>query len=328
MAYDKCRAYLRSPRKISDSASPNQSVFLLLSPARAHSHAQQQPPEQHLMHGKTVVITGATSGIGELAARRLAAMGARIVLIARNKSRGEVAIARLRAIAPGIAHKVHYADLSKISGMRRVAAEVASEEQRIDVLINNAGAIFANRRLTEDGLEYTFALNHMAYFAVTEGLRARLTAAAPSRIVNTASAAHYGARLDFADLQSSKHYSALDAYGRSKLCNVLFTRELARRLEGTGVTANCLHPGFVATSFGDEAGGFISRFVWIAKRFAISPEKGAETLVYLASSPRVAGIAGAYFYRCRPIRPSDAARDDTAALLLWKCSAELAGRRD
>jgi len=277
------------------------------------------------MKGKTAVITGATSGIGAVAAKRLAAMGARIVLIARSRSRGEVALAGLRAVAPGLAHKVHYADLSKIAEVKRVAATIASEEPRIEVLINNAGAIFANRRVTEDGLELTFALNHMAYFIVTDALHERLLASAPSRIVNTASDAHQGASLDFGDLQSKQRYSAMKAYGRSKLCNILFTRELARRLQGTGVTANCFHPGFAATRIGDESGGLISSFAWIAKFFAISPAKGAETLVHLASSPRVESVSGGYFYQCRPISPSPPAQDDRAALELWEHSVGLAG---
>jgi NAD(P)-dependent dehydrogenase (short-subunit alcohol dehydrogenase family) len=145
--------------------------------------------------------------------------------------------------------------------MKRMAAEIVHKEPRIDVLINNAGAMFSSRRLTDDGLEYTFALNHMAYFIVTEGLRDRLLGSSPARIVNVASAAHQGVRLDFDDLQSAKGFGAMKAYGRSKLCNILFTRELARRLHGTGVTANCLHPGFVATRFGDQSGGVISRFL-------------------------------------------------------------------
>ncbi|MCI0598053.1 MAG: SDR family oxidoreductase [Beijerinckiaceae bacterium] len=277
------------------------------------------------MKGKTVVITGATSGIGAVAAERLAAMGARIVLIARSKSRGEIALARLRAIAPGLAHKVHCADLTQIAGMKRAAAEIAGEEPRIDVLINNAGAIFAGRRLTADGLESTFALNHMAYFIITDALRERLLASAPSRVVNTASDAHRGASLDFGDLVSEQRYSAMKAYGRSKLCNILFTRELARRLQGTGVTANCFHPGFAATRIGDESGGLISGFAWIAKFFAISPEKGAKTLIHLASSPRVEDVSGAYFYQCRPIAPSLSAQDGRAALQLWERSVALAG---
>ena len=277
------------------------------------------------MKGKTVVITGGTSGIGQIAAERLAQMGARIVLIARDKSRGEATLTRLHKRAPGLGHTVHYADLGRIPEMKSVAAEVAHKEPRIDVLINNAGAMFSSRRLTEDGLENTFALNHMAYFVVTEGLRERLLASSPARIINVSSAAHQGARLDFDDLQSAKGYGSMKAYGRSKLCNILFTRELARRLHGTGVTANCLHPGFVATRFGDQSGGVISRLVGLAKRFAISPEKGAETIIYLASSAAVTETTGEYFYKCQPIRQSLAAGDERAALLLWERSAALAG---
>jgi NAD(P)-dependent dehydrogenase (short-subunit alcohol dehydrogenase family) len=277
------------------------------------------------MKRKTVVITGGTSGIGEIAAERLAQMGARIVLIARDKSRGEATLARLHERAPGLGHAVHYADLARIPEMKRVATEIADSEPRIDVLINNAGGMFASRRLTPEGLEYTFALNHMAYFVVTEELRKRLLASSPARIVNTASAAHQGVRLDFDDLQLAKSFGPMKAYGRSKLCNILFTRELARRLHGTGVTANCLHPGFVATRFGDQSGGVISRFVGLAKFFAISPERGAETIIYLASSAAITETTGVYFYKCRPIAPSQAARDNGAALLLWERSAGLAG---
>ena len=168
------------------------------------------------MKGKTVVVTGGTSGIGEVAAVKLAEMGARIVLVARDRSRGDGTLARLRETAPGLAHTVHYADLTRISEMKRVAAEVAEAEPRIDVLVNNAGAMFSTRKLTEDGLEYTF----MAYFVVTQGLRERHVASAPARVVSTASAAHQGARLDFDDLQLAKSFSAMKAYGRSKLCNI------------------------------------------------------------------------------------------------------------
>ena len=277
------------------------------------------------MKGKTVVITGATSGIGEVAALTLAKMGARIVAVARSRQRGEATLAQLRSSAPGIAHAIHFADLLRLKEMKRVAAQIADQESRIDVLINNAGAIFARRQLTEDGLERTFALNHMAYFVVTDGLRERLLASGPARIINTASAAHLGANLDFDDLQSAKSYVAMKAYGRSKLSNILFTRELARRLRGSGVTTNCLHPGFVATRFGDQSGGLISRFVWLAKFFAMSPTKGARTIVYLASSPEVAEATGQYFYRCLPTTPSSLAQDDVTALELWHRSAALAG---
>jgi NAD(P)-dependent dehydrogenase (short-subunit alcohol dehydrogenase family) len=278
-----------------------------------------------VMQGKTVVMTGATSGLGEAAAIKLAQMGARIVMIARSESRAKATLARLEASGQGQAHSVHYADLTRISGMKCAAAGISQAEARIDVLVNNAGAIFDKPQLTEDGIERTFALNHMAYFVVTEGLRERLLASAPARIVNTASVMHAKADLDFSDLQSLKNYAPLKAYARSKLCNILFTRELARRLQGTGVTANCFHPGFTATRIGDESGGLISRFAWLAKYFAISPEKGAETLIYLASSPEAAKTTGAYFYQCRREAPSLAAQDDEAARQLWERSAGLAG---
>jgi NAD(P)-dependent dehydrogenase (short-subunit alcohol dehydrogenase family) len=276
------------------------------------------------MKGKVVVITGATSGIGEVAAQRLAAMGARLVLIARDRTRGEATLSRLPPGAGG-AHAIYYGDLSRISEMKRVAAEVAAAEPKIDVLINNAGALFNSRQLTEDNLEKTFATNHMAYFVLTLLLRAPLLAGSPARVVNTASDAHRGNTLDFDDLQAAKGYSAYRAYGRSKLCNILFTRELARRLSGTGVTANCLHPGFVATRFGDGSGGLISGVLRVAKILAISPEQGAETIVYLAASPDVAGRSGEYFHKCRPATPTAAARDDAAAQRLWTLSEKIAG---
>ena len=274
------------------------------------------------------MITGGTSGIGEVAAIALAKMGARIVLVARDKSRGEATLARLRDSAPGIAHSIHFADLLRLAEMKRVAAQIADHELRIDVLINNAGALFGTRNVTEDGLEYTFALNHLAYFVMTEGLRERLSASAPSRIISTASAMHQNAALDIDDLQSAKSFGATKAYSRSKLCNILFTRELARRLRGTGVTANCLHPGFVATRFGDQSGVLISPFVRLTKIFAISPAKGAETIIYLASSSEVSETTGQYFYKSAPTTPSSRAQDDRSALLLWQHSAALAGMKE
>ncbi len=278
------------------------------------------------MQGKVVVITGATSGIGEVAAQRLAGMGARLVLVARDKTRGEAAMTRLHDRNTEIAHSIHYGDLSRISEMKRLALEIAAAEPRIDVLINNAGAIFGSRRVTPDGLELTFATNHMAYFVLTIGLRERLFASAPARVVNTASNAHEGRKLNFDDLQSENDFSSLKAYGRSKLCNILFTHELSRRWSEKGVTANCLHPGFVATRFGDGSGGLISHALSLGKIFAISPQKGAETIVYLASSPDVAHASGGYYYKCLLITPSKEARDDDDAKRLWVESAELAGR--
>ncbi|HSZ07632.1 MAG TPA: SDR family oxidoreductase [Steroidobacteraceae bacterium] len=277
------------------------------------------------MKDKVVVMTGATSGIGAVAARRLAAMGARIVLIARDAARGQESLARLADGGAGVAHSIYYADLSRLSEAKRVAAQIAAAEPRIDVLINNAGALFGTRQVTADNLEQTFATNHMAYFVLTLGLREPLFAGSPARVVSTASAAHKGYTLDFDDLQATRGYSPIKAYGRSKLCNILFTRELARRWSGKGVTANCLHPGFVATRFGDGSGGWLSRVVRIAKIFAIPPEKGADTIVYLASSPEVGGRSGEYFYQCRPATPTAAAQDDAAAERLWMASAEIAG---
>jgi NAD(P)-dependent dehydrogenase (short-subunit alcohol dehydrogenase family) len=279
------------------------------------------------MRGKTVVITGGTSGIGEVAAETLAKMGARIVLIARDTLRGAAMLARLRSQAPNLAHAIYFADLTRLSEMKRVAAQIATTEPPIDVLINNAGAMFARRRLTEDGLETTFALNHMAYFVLSEKLHERLLAAGAARVINTSSASHRGATLDFDDLQSAKSFGPIRAYGRSKLCNILFTREPARRLRGAGVTVNCLHPGFVATRFGDQSGGLISHLTWFAKFFAISAAKGAETIIYLASAPEVAEITGQYFYKCLPIAPSSLALDDRLASMLWQRSTALAEPR-
>ena len=288
------------------------------------------------MKNKVVVITGATSGIGQVAAEKLAAMGARVVQVARDKQRGQAAITRLNQISPGISHTIYYADLSRLAEMKRVAAEIAQAEPRIDVLMNNAGAMFGTRQLTEDGLERTFALNHLSYFVMTQGLRDRLAASAPARVVNTASDAHTSGTVDFDDLQSEKTYRpnlkdwvryggpAFKVYARSKLMNILYTRELARKLAGTGVTANSLHPGFVATRFGDQTGGLIGFGVGIAKRFALTPEQGAETLVYLASSPDVAAMTGEYFHKCRPAIPSKEAQDDDKAQRLWLETSKIA----
>jgi len=277
------------------------------------------------MQGKTVVATGATSGIGAIAVVELARMGARIVFIARDAKRAEATLAKLEAVAPGRGHSAHIADLSLVAETRRVGGEIAAGEARVDVLINNAGAIFSDRRLTGEGLEMTFALNHMAYFTLTGCLRERLVASAPARVVSTASAAHAGARLDFDDLQCAGGFSGWKAYGRSKLCNILFTRELARQLAGTRVTANCLHPGFVASRFGKESGGWSAPLISLAQRFAISPEAGADTLVYLVSSPEVTSVSGEYFAKRKIRKPSAAARDDSAARMLWDKSEEIAG---
>ena len=277
------------------------------------------------MQGKVVVMTGATSGIGRLAAAELAALGARLVLVARDRGRADETLARLRERGAGEPHRAHIADLARLADMKRVAGEIAAAEPKIDVLINNAGNVFATRQLTEDGLERTFATNHVAYFVLANMLRERLIAAAPARIVNTASDAHRGQVLDFDDLQLTRGFRTYTAYGRSKLCNILFTRELARRLAGTGVTVNCLHPGFVRTNLGQREGGLFAGVARIAMMFGGPPERGAKTIVYLAASPEVASVSGGYFADGRPARPTLAAQDDASAGRLWAETSRLTG---
>ena len=277
------------------------------------------------MQGKTIVGTGATSGIGEAAVLALAGLGARIIFVARDEARAQATMRKLEARAPGLGHRMHLADLSSMAETRKVGEAIAMSEPRIDVLINNAGALFSVRRVTPEGLELTFALNHMAYFVLTRALRERLIASAPARIVSTSSTAHHGASLDFSDLQSAKGYSGLKVYGRSKLANILFTRELARRVAGTGVTANCLHPGAVATRFGSSSGGLPGLLIPFLRPFFISSDKGADTIVYLASSPEVANTIGGYFVKRKITEPSQAAQDAVAAKRLWEASEALAG---
>jgi NAD(P)-dependent dehydrogenase (short-subunit alcohol dehydrogenase family) len=278
------------------------------------------------MQGKTVVITGATSGIGEIAAIDLAKRGARIVFTARNPLRADAMMTQLSIANAAAKHAVHLGDLSRLAEMKRLAGEIAAGEPKIDVLINNAGALFSTRETTADGLEMTFATNHIAYFVVTNLLLDRLKATPGARIVSTASDAHKQGKLDFDDLQSEKSYSAFRVYGTSKLCNILFTRELARRLAGTGVTANCLHPGFVSTGFGDNNDGLWGFVIGIAKKLAaITPEDGAKTIGYLASAPEVAGQTGGYYYKSALATPTAAAQNDGDAKRLWDVSAKIAG---
>lgn len=279
------------------------------------------------MQGKTVVVTGGTSGIGEVAALRLAEKGARIVLIARDRARTATTLAKLKNANPAAMHAAHYGDLSALAEMKRVASEVAAAEPRIDVLVNNAGAVFLSRQTSVDGLEMTFATNHMAYFVVTNILLDRLKATPGARIVSTASDAHRSGKLDFDDLQSEKSYGSFRVYGTSKLCNILFTRELARRLDGADVTTNCLHPGFVGTRFGqNNASNVFTRLLRNAvMSLGISPEEGAKTIIHLASSPDVATISGEYFYKCKVAEPTAAAQDDDDAKRLWDVSTKIAG---
>ncbi len=275
------------------------------------------------MHGKTVVITGATSGIGQVAAETLARQGARVVFVARDAVKARAMLDRLIRANPDAAHDWVQADLSTIAAMKAAGEALLAKAARVDVLINNAGAIFDRREVTADGLEKTFAVNHMAYFVVTDVLRPALGPGA--RVVSTASTAHTFGQLDFDDLRSAKGYSAFRAYGLSKLCNILWTGELARRLEGAGVTANCIHPGGVNTGFGDNAKGWLGALFGLGKRFMLTPEQGADTLIYLADSAEVAGRTGGYWVKRAPVQPSAAARDPVAAARLWDVSARLAG---
>jgi NAD(P)-dependent dehydrogenase (short-subunit alcohol dehydrogenase family) len=279
------------------------------------------------MTGKTVVITGGNSGIGLETAVALARAGAKTLITARDAARGEAAVADIRARSGSAAVELVVFDLGSIASVRAGAADILARCDRIDVLLNNAGIVLSDRRETVDGIEATFGVNHLGPFLLTELLLDRIKASAPARIVNVASTAHKGARkgLDFDDLQSTRSYGGMQVYSKSKLANIYFTTELARRLEGTGVTVNCLHPGTVATGYGrdGDASGVLAFGLKVIKPFIIGPAKGARTSVYLASSPEVAGVMGQYFVKCRARKPSAVAQDPAAAQLLWKHSDEL-----
>ncbi|HEY4027953.1 MAG TPA: SDR family NAD(P)-dependent oxidoreductase [Candidatus Dormibacteraeota bacterium] len=280
--------------------------------------------------GKQVVITGATNGIGLAAAEALGARGARLAIVARSEDRARAAVGRIRSAAgSGVTVEVFSADLSSQHSVRRLAAELRERLPRIDVLVNNAGAIFHRWQLTEDGAEQTWALNHLAPFLLTNLLLDRLKESAPARIVTTSSRAHHGASAPFDDLDGRRSFSrgapaarGFPRYGESKLANILFTTELARRLEGTGVTANCFHPGFVASGFNLNNGPGMRLAMTLARPFARSPQRGAETLVWLVDSPEVSGQSGGYYVDKRRRTPSPSARDQEAARRLWEVSEE------
>jgi NAD(P)-dependent dehydrogenase (short-subunit alcohol dehydrogenase family) len=282
------------------------------------------------MQGKTVVVTGGNSGIGFETAAALAAMGARVVVTARNADKGRAAVAAITQRLGGVA-KVQLVvfDLGDLASVRRGASELLEQAPRLDVLVNNAGLVLSERAETVDGLEATFAINHLGPFLLTNLLLDRIRASSPARIVNVASTAHNAARkgILFDDLQSEKKYAAMRVYGRSKLANILFTLELARRLEGTGVTANSLHPGTVRTGYGadGDARGLLALGLKISSPFFLSPAKGARTSIYLASDPGVEHVSGEYFVKCKPKQPKRWARDAEAAQHLWQVSEELVG---
>jgi NAD(P)-dependent dehydrogenase (short-subunit alcohol dehydrogenase family) len=277
------------------------------------------------MHGKTCLVTGATSGIGLVAARELARQGAHVVMVGRNATKTESALAEVRSASGSSTVETLLADLSSQEQVRGLARQFLERHARLDVLVNNAGGLWMKRQLTVDGLEMTFAVNHLAYFLLTHRLLDSLKSSAPARVVNVSSGAHRRARLDFDNLQGERGYNGWHQYCRSKLMNLLFTYELARRLEGTGVTVNALHPGFVYTGFG-SSNGFFGGLLRLAGRFfAISPEEGARTIVYLASSPEAATVSGRYFFREKAVESTPASHDVPAMQRLWQVSAELTG---
>jgi retinol dehydrogenase-14 len=275
------------------------------------------------MDGKVCLITGATSGIGRATAMGLASMGASVVMVGRDRDRGEAALAEIKEGSGNTSVDLMLADLSSQEEIRRLADEFKQAHSRLDVLINNAGVFRSKRITTAEGIEMTFAVNHLAYFLLTYLLLDVLKASAPSRIVNVASGDHSNGTIDFEDLQGEKGYKGAKAYSQSKLATVLFTYELARRLEGTGISANCLHPGVVGTDLGSGVSGVFGLMVRALKPLMKSPEQGAETSIYLASSLEVEGLSGKYFVKKVEARSSDVSYDERLARRLWEVSAEL-----
>ena len=273
------------------------------------------------MKGKTVLITGANTGIGRATTLALAGMGAKIVMLCHTRERGQKAMEEIKEKSDNPDIDLLVADLSVQADVRRAAAEFAARYSRLHVLINNAGVILPNRVVTGDGLESTLAVNYLAPFLLTNLLRDGLKAAAPARIINVASGIQRA--LDFADLQGEKRYGGLRAYGESKTALILHTYELARRLAGTGVTANCLHPGDIRTDIFRHYTGLFKLILSVSGPLMKSPEKGAQTPVYLASSPKVQNVTGRYFVNRRPVKSSASTYDESAARRLWDISAEL-----
>ena len=275
--------------------------------------------------GSTVLVTGGTGGIGRATALGLAMMGAHLAITGRDRGRTEGAAREIRAAGGGEVD-VFVADLSSQSEVRRLADEVLKSYPSIDVLVNNVGGYWNTRHVTADGLEHTFALNHLAPFLLTNLLLDRLKQSAPARVVTVSSNAQAMGRIDFDDLQGERSYSGSRAYNQSKLANVLFTYELAKRLQASAVTANALHPGVVSTSFGAEDPRGIQRLIIpLARPFMKSPAQGAATSIHLASSPDLEQVTGRYFANSKPKRSSKRSYDEAAAARLWQVSADLVG---
>lgn len=282
----------------------------------------------HNQSERVCLVTGATSGIGRVTAQALAQSGASVVLLCRDASRGEAAVRQIRHATRNDQVTYLVADLSSLEQVRAVARTITANYPRLHVLVNNAGALFMRRQETADRYEMTFALNHLAPFLLTSLLLETLQASAPARVVTVASVAHVGAQIHFDDLMyAHHHYRAMGAYGQSKLANILFTYELARRLDGTGVTANTLHPGVVATGFAKNNGPLYRYGMVLARPFFISPEQGAQTSIYLATSPEIEGVSGQYFVKRRPAKSSPVSYDQDAQQRLWEMSEQLTERR-
>jgi NAD(P)-dependent dehydrogenase (short-subunit alcohol dehydrogenase family) len=292
--------------------------------AATQTPAARQPGADHDLAGKTIVITGANSGVGYATAEALVRRGALVVMVCRDRTRGDAARSALAATAGGPGPELFVADLSSQAEVRRVAGELTTAHPRVDVLVNNAGSVFDHRELSVDGVEMTLAVNHLAPFLLTELLLPPLLAAPNARVVTVSSEA-YARKLDFENLQGERRYGFLSAYGRSKLANVLFTRELADRLEGSTVTANAASPGPTRTRFGDNLSGPVALFPKVMKRmpFFGSPEKAARTVVYAAVSPETAGVSGRFFLRSREWRDKRVVRNRELARRLWRVSEEL-----
>jgi len=282
---------------------------------------------EHDLHGKVMLVTGGTEGIGKAACDELAARGATLVLVARNREKGMRVVDALKASSGNERISLVVADLASLAGVRDAARAFLADHDRLDVLINNAGGLFMGHRLSADGFEMTFALNHLAYFLLTHELLPVLKKTSGARIVSTSSGAHGRGKIELDTIAKRESGSSgFRAYGDSKLANILFTRELARRLEGTGVTANCFQPGFVHTKFANNDGAIVGTLVGIGGvLFGRTPKKGAETLVWLATSPDAARFNGEYFFDRAPARRSRAARDDDMAGKLWTTSEKLCG---
>lgn len=275
------------------------------------------------MTGKVCLITGANSGIGKATALGLAKLDATVVMVSRDKDKGEAALYEIRTLSGNKNTDEMVADLSSQDSVRELAHDFMARYKNLHVLINNAGVFLPRQIATVDGLEATFATNHLGHFLLTNLLLDELKASAPARIINITSSAHYGAEIDFEDLQGEKKYSGYRAYSQSKLANVMFTYQLAKQLEGTRVTANVLHPGVVRTGFGKDQVGLMSIIYWIGGPFMMSPEKSARAVIYLATAPELEGVSGKFFSKGKERKSSEQSYDMASAERLWKVSAEL-----